>query len=59
MPQSMQFKLGFEAGWYAAIDASIREVEGLTGDKATSSSGLSRTFKTMMRIKKLRDLIKQ
>ena len=46
--------LFFEAGWYAAIDAAIRETEALTGDKATASSGLSRTFKTMSKLKKLR-----
>ena len=46
--------LFFEAGWYAAIDAAIKETESLTGDKATASSGLSRTFKTMSKLKKLR-----
>ena len=45
----------FEAGWYAAIDAALKEIEALTGDKPTASSGLSRTFKTMAKIKKLRD----
>ena len=47
--------LFFMAGWYAAIDAAIKETESLTGDKATASSGLSRTFKTMSKLKKLRE----
>ena len=48
-------KILFDAGWYAAIDAALKEAESLTGDKATASSGLSRTFKTMARLRKLRD----
>lgn len=46
-------RLLFEAGWFAAIDAAIREAEALTGDKSTTSSGLLRTFKTVARIRKL------
>ena len=48
-------KLLFDAGWYAAIDAALREAESLTGDKPTASSGLSRTFKTMAKLRKLRE----
>ena len=54
IPANTQFALGFEAGWYAAIDAALKEAELLTGDKGTASSGLSRTFRTMARLKKLR-----
>jgi hypothetical protein len=45
----------FDAGWYAAIDAALKETESLTGDKPTASSGLSRTFKTMAKLRKLRN----
>ena len=54
IPPKTQFALGYEAGWYAAVDAAIKETELLTGDKGTASSGLSRTFRTMTRLKKLR-----
>ena len=54
IPPETQFALGFEAGWYAAIDAAIKETESLTGDKGTTSSGLSRTFRTLAKLKKLR-----
>jgi hypothetical protein len=55
MSPKQQFALGFEAGWYAAIDAALKETELLTGDKGTASSGLSRTFRTMAKLKKLRE----
>lgn len=58
MTPETQFALGFEAGWYAAIDAALKETELLTGDKGTASSGLSRTFRTMTRLKKLRERLK-
>jgi hypothetical protein len=45
----------FDAGWYAAIDAALKETESLTGDKGTASSGLSRTFRTMAKLRKLRE----
>ena len=54
IPPKTQYALGFEVGWYAAIDAALKETELLTGDKGTASSGLSRTFRTMAKLKKLR-----
>jgi hypothetical protein len=54
-PPKEQFSLGYKAGWYAAIDAALKEAESLAGDKGTASSGLSRTFRTMAKLRKLRE----